>query len=614
MRLHENNNEDDELQRLRARRQGTERSRRPESRTSRTAPSRTEYKTTAKQSRTVDHTYDDDYYEEEDYDYEGSDKGYSDYDADYDGLEVPFENENHKNRRVNSAGSYGAGRQNAFESRTSRSSAPKRQVAQPTAARSRTGSGNSDFNNSTGYGSGNSRRPSRKRKKAKWPAILLCLLAVICVYGGWTFIHRATGYWNIAVFGVDSRDGNTKNALADVQVICSINQETGDIKLVSVYRDTYLKIDSKGTYHKINEAYFKGGHKQAVSALEENLDLKIDDYATFNWKAVAQAINVLGGVDIDITQPEFKYINAFITETVNSTGIGSTQLASAGPNHLDGVQAVAYCRLRLMDTDFQRTERQRKVISLALEKAKQADLATRTNLVKAILPQISTSVGIDDVLPLAKNISKYHIGETAGFPFAQKTKKMGKMDCVIPVTLESNVVTLHQFLYGEEALYSPSSAVKKISDHIAEESGFYEGGKAAPTSSGSGKSDSKGQSSGNSKNNAPAPAQTAAETAAAESSEAEEVIDETSETADEMEAEESTAAVIEKLDESKAEKETTSASEGGPGTVKPKETEKAAETTADDSSKGPGVQETAGNTDADSGENTKNTELIGPGV
>lgn len=433
---------------------------------------------------------------------------------------------------------------------------------------------------------------------------------MICVYGGWTFLHRSTGYWNIAVFGVDSRDGNTKNALADVQVICSINQKNGDIKLVSVYRDTYLKIDSKGSYHKINEAYFKGGHKQAVSALEENLDLKIDDYATFNWKAVAQAINVLGGVDIDITQPEFKYINAFITETVNSTGIGSTQLASAGPNHLDGVQAVAYCRLRLMDTDFQRTERQRKVISLALEKAKQADLATRTNLVKAILPQISTSVGIDDVLPLAKNVSKYHIGETAGFPFTQKTKKMGKMDCVIPVTLESNVVTLHQFLYGEDALYSPSSTVKKISDHIAEESGFYEGGKAAPTSSGSGKSDSKGQSSGNSKKDSPSPAQTAA----AESSEAEETIDETSTETDESAAEESTSAIIEKLDETKAEKETTSASEGGPGTVKPKETEKASETTADDFSKGPGMQETVSNPGNTSGESTEKADLIGPGV
>ena len=107
-------------------------------------------------------------------------------------------------------------------------------------------------------GRNNPGKTSRKRKKAKWPVILLSLLVVLCVYGGWSFLHRATGYWNIAVFGVDSRDGNTKNALADVQLICSINQETGEIKLVSVYRDTYLKIDSKGTYHKINEAYFKG--------------------------------------------------------------------------------------------------------------------------------------------------------------------------------------------------------------------------------------------------------------------------------------------------------------------------------------------------------------------
>lgn len=582
MRLHENNNEEDELQRLRARRQGTGRGRRPTSRVSKSASSRTEYNTTARQTRTVDPTYDEDYYEEEDYDY---DENYTE-DSGSDGLKIPFQNESRRRPRMTSAGSYTAGQQTAFKNKSSRDTVSKRPTAQTSAGRRENNSGT--YNSGTSDGSNTYKKTSRKRKKVKWPAILLCLLAVICVYGGWTFLHRSTGYWNIAVFGVDSRDGNTKNALADVQVICSINQKNGDIKLVSVYRDTYLKIDSKGSYHKINEAYFKGGHKQAVSALEENLDLKIDDYATFNWKAVAQAINVLGGVDIDITQPEFKYINAFITETVNSTGIGSTQLASAGPNHLDGVQAVAYCRLRLMDTDFQRTERQRKVISLALEKAKQADLATRTNLVKAILPQISTSVGIDDVLPLAKNVSKYHIGETAGFPFTQKTKKMGKMDCVIPVTLESNVVTLHQFLYGEDALYSPSSTVKKISDHIAEESGFYEGGKAAPTSSGSGKSDSKGQSSGNSKKDSPSPAQTAA----AESSEAEETIDETSAETDESAAEESTSAIIEKLDESKAEKETTNASEGGPGTVKPKETEKASETTADDSSKGPGMQET----------------------
>ena len=154
-------------------------------------------------------------------------------------------------------------------------------------------------------------------------------------------------------------------------------------------------------------------------------------------------------------------------------------------NHLDGVQAVAYSRLRLMDTDFQRTERQRKVVELALAKAKQADVSTLTSLAGYMVQEISTSVGVGDVLPLAKDIGKYHIGETAGFPFSRQTKKIGKMDCVVPTTLESNVVLLHQFLYGEETSYSPSSSVRKISAHISEETGLYEEGKVAPSGGGS---------------------------------------------------------------------------------------------------------------------------------
>lgn len=130
--------------------------------------------------------------------------------------------------------------------------------------------------------------------------------------------------------------------MSDVIIICNINQETGEIKLVSLFRDTYLNVDDKNGYNKINQAYFRGGPKQAVEALNRNLDLEIDDYATFNWKAVADAINILGGVDVELSKAEFYYINAYITETVNSTGVGSYQLKSAGPNHLDGIQAVAY--------------------------------------------------------------------------------------------------------------------------------------------------------------------------------------------------------------------------------------------------------------------------------
>ena len=124
-------------------------------------------------------------------------------------------------------------------------------------------------------------------------------------------------------------------------------------------------------------------------------------------------------------------------------------------------------------------------MELALAKAKQADVSTLTSLAGYMVQEISTSVGVGDVLPLAKDIGKYHIGETAGFPFSRQTKKIGKMDCVVPTTLESNVVLLHQFLYGEETSYSPSSSVRKISAHISEETGLYEEGKVAPSGGGS---------------------------------------------------------------------------------------------------------------------------------
>lgn len=345
----------------------------------------------------------------------------------------------------------------------------------------------SDRNRKRAQASRAARRRRRKRKILMAEVLVLAVVLAVAFFFLRPITKDKDGHWTVAVFGVDSRDGKVgKGALSDVIMIANLDRKTGEIKLVSVFRDTYMKINQKGTYHKINEAYAKGGPDGAVAALEENLDLHIDDYVTFNWKAVADTINILGGVDIDITDKEFAYINSFITETVESTGIGSHHLKSAGPNHLDGVQAVAYSRLRLMDTDFNRTERQRKVVSLAMEKAKAADFGVLNNILVSVLPQVGTSVGMGDLIPLAKDISSYHLGETAGFPFARGTTRIGKMDCVIPQTLESNVVQLHQFLFGEEVEYTPSGTVKKISAKIAEDSGMSEVGKNAPTGSGSG--------------------------------------------------------------------------------------------------------------------------------
>ena len=222
--------------------------------------------------------------------------------------------------------------------------------------------------------------------------------------------EKMEGYWTVAVFGVDSREGTLgKGTRSDMQMILNVNLGTGEIRLVSVYRDTYLKIEDKERYDKINEAYFKGGHKQAIEALNENLDLTIDDYASFSWKAVADAINLLGGI--------------------------------------------------------KRTERQREVADLALKKAREADAATLSKVVAAVFPQISTSIGMKDMLPLMKNVKRFHLTETEGFPSKLKDVMVGKRDCVVPVTLESNVIRLHQFLFDEEN-YEPSDQVKEISRQI----------------------------------------------------------------------------------------------------------------------------------------------------
>ena len=292
-------------------------------------------------------------------------------------------------------------------------------------------------------------------------------------------LEKMKGYWMIAVFGVDSRDGSVgAGNQSDVNMICCINQDTGEIKLVSLFRDTYLNTNDNGRYGKFNEAYARGGPEQALKFLNKNLDLNITDYITFSWKAVADVITILDGVDVEISKAEFRYINSYITETVQATGVGSHQLDGPGLHHLDGVQAVAYARLRKMDSDYARTERQRKIIELAFDKAKKADYAALNNILMTVLPQVSNNLDFADLTNIALSITKYHIGETMGFPSARGEANMGsKGACVIPQTLESNVSELHTFLFGDEA-YTPTDTVKQISAKIASDTGMYSQGKS----------------------------------------------------------------------------------------------------------------------------------------
>ena len=349
-------------------------------------------------------------------------------------------------------------------------------------------------------------KPKKKRKKSKVAFFFTMLIAEVFVLGvifayayalkQYSKIQRPDynveqvlntdlsekklaemrGYRNIAVFGVDSRDSSVgKGNRSDVIIICSIEQSTGEIKLVSVYRDTYLDV-GKNSFQKATHAYSYGGPARAVKMLNDSLDLNITDYITFNWKAVATAVNILGGVDIDITPAEFKYINSYITETVKGTGIGSVQLKAPGMQHLDGVQAVAYARLRYMDTDYQRTERQRKVVELAFEKAKKADPKTLNDLLGNVLSMVATNLTWQDGLDVINDIGKYKLVDTQGFPFKKDDMTKGtKGFIVVPIDLESNVVQLHSYLFKDEN-YEASAKVKAYSERISEDTGFYKDG------------------------------------------------------------------------------------------------------------------------------------------
>ena len=478
-------------------------------------------------------------------------------------------------------------------------------------------------------GTGNAPRRARGRRKANWGRrVMAGILVLVVIIGGFFGCSAVKSlgqskYWTVAVFGVDSRDGNLgAGALSDVIMLASINRKTGDVNLTSVYRDTYLQIDDEGKYHKINEAYFKGGPKQAIATLNRNFDLDIDDYVTFNWKAVAEGLNVLGGVDLDISDKEFAYINAFITETVQGTGLGSVQLEHSGMNHLDGVQAVAYARLRLMDTDFNRTARQRKVLELAMQKAKAASKKTLVATAMTVMPDIQTSIGADDILDIAKTVKKYNIQNAVGFPFSRDTTNVGKMNVVVPATLVSNVAQLHPFLYGDDAAgYTPSAKVQEISAHIQKKTGIGElpnadipkiGGGTGVTKApeGAANSGDSGNSGNSGQNQAAAVETTAPETAAA--AESESALESTEATADAETTEEESS--IEELSKEESKKDAQSDKPGA--SDKNEDSDKNASSGKNDSSEKneSSVKETSRHSEEPGSSSVKETENAGPEV
>ncbi len=276
------------------------------------------------------------------------------------------------------------------------------------------------------------------------------------------------GYTNFVLFGGDSRKGNVESDLnTDTIIIVSLNNETKEVKMVSVYRDTLLDV-SKGSVQKCNSAYARGGATQAINMLNMNLDLSIQQYVTVDFGAVSDVIDMLGGIEVDVSEAEWRAVNQYIDETAMVAGKKAKHLTHAGVQTLDGVQATTYARIRKgVGDDYARTERQRLVIQKAFEKALKANFSTLNKIIDEVFPQVSTNLAMTDILKYAKDVTKYKIVETSGFPFEKGSSKIpGRGSCVYPITLKKNVSLLHGFLYGTED-YQPSSKVVSISGAIA---------------------------------------------------------------------------------------------------------------------------------------------------
>lgn len=287
------------------------------------------------------------------------------------------------------------------------------------------------------------------------------------------------GYTNIALFGVDSRSRDLKiSTRSDTMIIASVNNETKEVKLVSVYRDTYLnQMGSSESYGKCNASYAYGGADQAIQMLNANLDLDIKDFVTIGFEGVRDIVDALGGIYIDVDADELQHINNYQRSMVESMDDIDTfvPVESTGRQLLNGLQATAYCRIRYTaGSDFKRTERQREVIMACMEVAKTSSPAALSSAFLNMASEVYTSLTEDEILSLLSAITEYSIIDEGGFPTSGHitTGMIGSASCVIPINLEENVVWLHEFLFGEEN-YEVSEEVKKYSQRVYDETNPY---------------------------------------------------------------------------------------------------------------------------------------------
>lgn len=285
-------------------------------------------------------------------------------------------------------------------------------------------------------------------------------------------------YMNIALFGLDSRDQELDGTNSDTIMIVSIDRDSKAVKLVSVYRDSYQRIYNGDTpyYNKINSAYAKGGAEGAINTLNQNFDLDITDYVAVNFNGIATIIDLLGGIDVTITEDERNYINGYLTETRKITGLDADDIYATGLVHLDGLQATAYCRIRYAaiymedgtsyNNDFGRTTRQRVVLTQLIQKAKAVGADNVIDLCDEIFQSendiFKTSLEYEEVIDLLPVLLEFSLDSTTGYPFTYDADvTINSASCIAVAGHEYNVKKLHEYLFGDYN-YTPSAMVTQI--------------------------------------------------------------------------------------------------------------------------------------------------------
>ena len=264
---------------------------------------------------------------------------------------------------------------------------------------------------------------------------------------------KLSDYRNIVLFGVDNTSGGYTGR-SDNIIIFSLNEKTNEVKMTSIYRDTYVKVDGHG-YTKINHAYAYGGPELAMNTINKNLDLNIEEFVTINFKVVEDVVDAVGGITIKLSAAEAAQISG---------------VSGAGTYTLNGDQALQYGRIRKIDSDFQRTERMRTVISAVFSKVRNMSLTKLNKLVDKILPKVKTNIKTADITEIITKLPSIKIGDSTGWPYKTTGKTIDGLYYGVPTTLEISVKQLHKELFEQED-YEVTETVKNISTTIINKTG-----------------------------------------------------------------------------------------------------------------------------------------------